>query len=188
MTHRTWTRVAAVLIMVLPSLAAEPIESGLKVGQRPGPYTSIVSVGPERGQLHCFICETADRPAVIVFAHSLNDSLGKVVRGLDKALVEHKKADLRGWVTFLHDDQAKFDPQVVAWSKAQNVGGVPLGVFEDAGGPPTYRLHRGAELTILLSVKQKVVRSFGFKDGALTDAQVAEVLKAVDALAGTTGK
>src|SRR5262245_60984910 len=51
-----------------PVFAADPLAPGLAAGQRPGPYSSLVSVGSQRGQMHCFICETKDSPAVIVFA------------------------------------------------------------------------------------------------------------------------
>src|SRR5262245_35725506 len=42
--------------------------SGPRAGQRPGPYSFVLSTGDQRGKSHCYICETADRPAVIVFA------------------------------------------------------------------------------------------------------------------------
>jgi hypothetical protein len=142
----------------------------------------VVSVGPQRGQSHCFICEAGERPIVIVFARGLSDPLGKLLRGVDKALADHKKADLRAWATFLHDDESTFGPRVLAWSKKQALRAVPLAVFEDVEGPPAYRLARDAEVTVLLSVKQKVVRNFAFRPGELTDARVAEVLKVISAL------
>jgi hypothetical protein len=157
--------------------AADPCVSGVPVGQRPGPYSALVSVGPERGTAHCFICETADRPAVVIFARSLSDPLGRLVRGVDKAIDDHKAAELRGWVTFLHDDQLTFDPQVVQWSKKQAIRNVSLGVFEDLVGPPSYKLNRDADVTVLLFVKQKVVGNFAFRAGDLTPARVDEVLK-----------
>jgi hypothetical protein len=166
-----------------PLLAADPLSPGLAPGQRPGPYSSLVSVGSQRGQLHCFICETADRPAVIVFARHTSDSLGKLVRGADQAILDHKSAELRSWVTFLHEDQTAFDSEVVRWAKQQSVRVVPLGVFENVTGPPAYRLHRDAEVTVLLCVKQKVVRSYAFRAGELTDGHVAEVIKAIDEIA-----
>jgi hypothetical protein len=164
--------------------AAEPgpCVSGPRPGQRPGPYAAVVSVGPQRGQPHCFICETADRPALIVFARGLSDPLGKLLRGVDKALADHKKAELRGWVTFLHDDESAFGPQLLAWGKKQSLRNVPLGVFEDEDGPPAYRLSRDADVTVLLCVKQKVVRNFAFRAGELTDARIAEVLRSVPPL------
>ncbi|MHB1425871.1 MAG: hypothetical protein ACYC3I_22125 [Gemmataceae bacterium] len=169
----------AALLMVVSGLAAEPVVSGLRPGQRPGPYSSLVSVGTERGQSHCFICAAADRPTVIVFARKLSDPLGKLARGLDKALVDHKDAELRAWVTFLSDDQTALDAKVVEWSKKHSLRRVPLSVFEDVVGPPSYLLDREADVTVLLSVKQKVVRNFAFRDRELNEERIADILKSV---------
>jgi hypothetical protein len=163
-------------------VAAEPPRPGLKPEQRPGPYSSLVAVGPQRGRQHCFICETADRPAVIVFARSLTEPLGKLVKGLDAAVVAHKKAELRAWVTFLAEDQPALDPQVVQWGKEHAIGNVPLAVFADTVGPPTYLLAPDADVTVLLFVKQKVVANFAFRAGALNDAAISEVLRTVPRL------
>jgi hypothetical protein len=54
-----------------------------------------------------------------------------------------------------------------------------VGVFEDVEGPPSYRLHRDADVTVLLSVKQKVVVNHAFRAGELTDAKIAEIVKAI---------
>ncbi|HWG47387.1 MAG TPA: hypothetical protein VN688_31780 [Gemmataceae bacterium] len=177
-----------VILFAGTALGGEPCVSGLKPGRRPGPYSSLVSVGPERGQAHCFICETADRPAVIVFARTLSEPLGKLARKLDKALVDHKGAELRAWVTFLSDDQTALDPKVVEWSKKQSLRNVPLAVFEDVVGPPSYLLHRDADVTVLLSVKQKVVRNFAFRAGELNNERIDEILKAVPEIAKTDKK
>jgi hypothetical protein len=169
-------------ILAGAALAAEPCRSGLKPEQRPGPYSSLVAVGPQRGQSHCFICETAQRPAVIVFARTLSEPLGKLVNGIDKAVTVHKKAELRAWVTFLTEDQPSLDPQVVQWGKQHAVSNVPLGIFEDTVGPPTYLLAREADVTVLLSVKQKVVANFAYRAGELNEAAIAEILRAVPRL------
>ncbi|HEY7313970.1 MAG TPA: hypothetical protein VH643_31765 [Gemmataceae bacterium] len=179
---------AVLLILASTCFGAEPCDSGPKPGQRPGPYSALVSVGKDRGQLHCFICETEDRPAVIVFARKLSDPLGKLTRGVDRALADHKGAELRAWVTFLSDDQTALDPKVVDWSKKHALRNVPLAVFEDVVGPPSYLIARDADVTVLLSVKQKVVRNFAFRAGELTDARVAEILKALPQITKTDKK
>lgn|SRR5262245_23398848 len=168
----------------VPSYAEGPCVSGLKVGQRPGPYSFLVAAGPERGQSTCYICETADRPAIVIFARSLSDRLGMIVAKLDKAVDEHKKAELRAWVTFLSNDQPALDQQVVEWGKKHAIRRVPLGVFESEVGPPSYRLARDADVTILLFVKQKVVANFAFRSGELSDERTAEVLKALPQIVG----
>jgi hypothetical protein len=167
------------VILLTSAAAQQPLRSGVAVGVRPGPYTALVCTGPQRGQSHCFICETEDRPAVIVFARSLSEPLGKLAHQLDKAVGEHKASELRAWVTFLADDHTTLDRKVVQWGQKHAVGVVPLMVFEDVVGPPTYRLARDADVTVLLSVKQKVVANFAFRAGELDDARVAEVMKAL---------
>jgi hypothetical protein len=166
-------------VLAVPLGAADPCNSGLQPGQRPGPCTFVIATGPERGRLHCYICETADRPAVAVFARTPNDALGRLVQQLDKAVLDHKKAELRAWVTFLGEDQVTLDATLVRWGQQHGVRNVPLGVFEDSGGPPSYRLHRDADVTVLLFVKQKVVANFAFRGGELTDEKVSEVIKAL---------
>src|SRR2546423_7531309 len=91
------------------ALAEDPCRSGLQPNQRPGPYAALVAVGPQRGQQHCYVCEAGERPTVIVFARSLTEPLGKLVGGIDKAVTEHKAAELRGWVTVLAEDQTATD-------------------------------------------------------------------------------
>lgn len=161
-----------------------PCKSGPGEKKRPGPYTSIVAVGPQRGQSHCFVCEAAEKPVVMVFARRLEEPLGKLVQNLDKALTENK--DLRAWVTFLTDDQTSLDPKVVQWSKKNATGNVPLGIFDDVVGPPTYLLAREADVTILLSVKQRVVANFAYRAGEFSEAAVADVLKSLPRILAPT--
>jgi hypothetical protein len=187
-------RSSVVLLAVLAvvgvgaSAAETPCVSGPKVGQRPGPYSSVMCTGEQRGKSHCFICETVDRPAVIVFARTLSEPLGKLSAQLDRALADYKKNDLRAWVTLLHEDQSKIDADVLKWVKKHNLRTLTVGVFEDTEGPPSYRLHRDADVTILLSVKQKVVVNFAFRAGELSDAKIAEVVKAIPKITGPAKK
>src|SRR4051794_13633154 len=120
------------ILLILPLLAPErPLRSGLQPNQRPTPYSALVSVGKERGQQHCFICEAEDRPVVIVFARSLNDPLGKLLNRLDGLLDKHKDAELRAWTTVIAEDQTAMDAKIVDWSKKHATGNVPIAVFED---------------------------------------------------------
>ncbi len=90
---------------------------------------------------------------------------------------------MRAWVTFLADDQVSLDPKVVAWSKKHSTGTVPLGIFEDPAGPPTYLLARDADVTVLLAVNQKVVANFAFRQGDLNDAAIFEIMKTLPKIA-----
>jgi hypothetical protein len=159
-------------------------QSGLQPGQRPGPYSAVISTGSRRGQSHCYVCETADRPGVVVFARSLSDSLARLVQRLDAALSEYKKADLRAWVTFLSSDQLSLDPKIVAWAQRHGIRSLPIGVFEDVEGPPSYRLSRDADVTVLFFVNQKVIANFAFRAQEMNDDQIATVMKALTRIVG----
>ena len=163
MSSLRWIAVPVLMILGAAACAETPVASGVAVGKRPGPYSSLVTVGTNRGKLHCFVCEAEDRPVVVVFARQLDESIGKLARQLDKALGDYKKEDLRTWITFLSDDQTTLDPKVVAWSRKYAIRNLPVSIFEDLDGPPSYKLSRDAEVTILLSVKQKVQKNFAFR-------------------------
>ena len=57
------------------------------------------------------------------------------------------------------------------WAQKQGLKTVPVGAFEDADGPPSYKLHKDADVTVLLFAKQKVIANFAFRAGELTDKQ-----------------
>jgi hypothetical protein len=116
---------------------------------------------------------------VVVFARSTSDALGNLAAQLDRAAAEKKPGDFRAWVTFLSDDQPGLDPQLVRWSQKHGLKSVPVGVFEDPTGPPSYRLAREADVTVLLFVKRKVVANFAYRAGELNDEAVREVIKAL---------
>ncbi len=168
------------LVAVFAATADNPCVSGPTPGQRTGPFAAVISTGPERGRSHCYICETGEKPAVIVFARSLSKELGPLATQIDKAIGAHKAADLHGWMTFLKADQLKFDQQLVQWSQEHILSRLPLGIFEDEGGPPSYRLNRDADITVLVCNKQKVVHNFAFRAGELNDSRLKEISKAID--------
>ena len=159
--------------------AADPCVSGTPVGKRPGPYSFLVATGPQRGQQTCYICEQHDgnKPAAVVFARSTSDPLGKLMAKLDAAAIANKDGGGKVWMTLLAE---KADLDALAkWSQKQGLKGAPVGAFEDADGPPSYKLHQDADVTVILFAKQKVVATFAFRTGELDDKAIAAVMKAV---------
>jgi hypothetical protein len=170
------------LTFTIAALAADPCVSGVPVGKRPGPYSFLVATGPQRGQQTCYICEQHEnnKPAAVVFARSLSDPLGKLLAKLELAEAPGKDAGYKVWCTQLAE-KADLDVQA-KWAQAQGLKTVPVGVFEDADGPPSYKLHKDADVTVMLFAKQKVVANFAFRSGELTDKQIDEIVKVVPQL------
>ncbi|MDB5313119.1 MAG: hypothetical protein JWO38_7321 [Gemmataceae bacterium] len=170
------------LTLALTLFAADPCASGVPVGKRPGPYSFLVATGPQRGQPTCYVCDQHEggKPSAVVFARTLSDPLGKLLTKLDAAGAAGKGTGYKVWMTQLAatadlDDLGK-------WAQAQGLKGVPVGAFEDADGPPAYKLHKDADVTVILFVKEKVVANFAFRAGELDDKAIGAVTKAVPKL------
>ncbi len=173
-------RFVLILFLAVPCFAAEPVSSGVPVGKRPGPYSFLVATGPQRGQPTCYICEQAEKPTAVVFARTLSEPLGKLLVKLDAEAVAKKDAGFKVWMTQLAAN-ANLDA-IAKWGQEQGLKNVPIGAFEDPDGPPAYKLHRDADVTVLLFVKEKVVANFAFRKDELTDAKIGDVMKAVPGL------
>jgi hypothetical protein len=177
-------RVAVLGLFFTPSppicrAADSPCVSGTPVGQRPGPYSFLVATGPQRGQSFCYICDTGERPAAVVFARRLSEPLGKLLLKFDESAAQ--KDALRSWMTVLGEKTVGLD-DLAKWSKEIGLKSVLVGVFDDPDGPPSYQLGADAEVTVLLFVNKKVVANFAFRAGEMNDAAVANVVEALPKL------
>jgi len=170
----------ALFLALLPS--PDGLVSGPQPGQRFGPYAFLIATGPKRGTSHCYVCETGADPAVIVLARQNSQTLGAFLRQLDQTVDAKQKEKLHAWVTFVGMPQPEKEPVLLEWSKTLGLRLVPLGIFEDPVGPPGYRLHKDAEVTILLVKQNKVVRNFAYRPAAFTAAEVKKVMDTVPGL------
>jgi hypothetical protein len=175
-------------LLAVPAAAGdEPVVSGPQVGQRPGPYSFLVATGPDRGRQTCYVCETAEKPGVIVFARSLSAPLGKLAAACDEAVAARPAGSLRGWLTVLGEKTVGLD-DLAKWSKQAGLKAIPVGVFDDPVGPPTYRLAADADVTVLVFSNRKVIANHAFRTGELDDAAVARLAAEVRKLANGKAK
>jgi len=166
------------LLLLALTAAADPA-SGLAVGQKPGPYSFLVASGPDRGKPTCYICEQGDKPTAVVFARTLSPSIGKLLAALDGVMIAKSDSGFKAWMTVLADT-ADLDG-LAKWTQAQGLKSVAVGGFEDADGPPAYKIAKDADVTVILFVKKKVVANYSFRTGELTEAKIAAIAKEVPA-------
>ena len=164
--------------------APEPCVSGVPVGKRPSPYSFLIATGPQRGQQTCYICEQHEggKPAAVVFAKTLSDPLAKLMAKLEAARPTKNDPGYKTWLT--HTTATADLDSLAKWAQDKGLKGVPVGAYEDPDGPPAYKLHKVADVTIMLFVKEKVVANFAFRAGELNDAAIEKVLKAMPLVIG----
>ena len=180
-----------ILLFCLICCPGQALVSGPALGERPGPYSFVVSQGEKRGQLHCFVCEAEDRPMVILFARVPSPEAGKLAARLDQILLANPDAKPAGWVTFLAGDASAIDTQALKWSRDHALRALAVGYFEDPVGPPSYSISPQAELTVLVARDKKVVHRHAFAAGGPDMAAISRVgddleklLKTVKTLTG----
>jgi hypothetical protein len=171
-------RVVLIICLLMSAVsAAEPVVSGVPAGKRPGPYSFLVATGPQKGQQTCYICEQEKKPTVVVFCRSLSEPLGTLLTELDADATTHAEKGLKVWMTQL-TEKADLDA-LSKWSKTQGLKSIPVGAFEDTDGPPAYKLHADADVTVLVFVNEKVTMNKAFRAKELTAEAVKEIRKAV---------
>jgi hypothetical protein len=179
MAFRPWCwSIVVVGLGCVAATARDPVVSGPQIGERPGPYSFLVATGPERGQQTCYVCETAEKPGVIVFARSLSEPLAKLLAACDTEVSRRPKDGLRAWMTVLGEKSVALD-DLGRWSKERGLKGVPVGVCDDPVGPPSYKLAKDAEVTVLLFVNRKVVVNATFRAGEMDDRAVKHLAQEV---------
>jgi hypothetical protein len=167
--------IATIASLFSPPLApADPCASGPRPGAKAGPYSFNVATGPERGQQTCYVCAAAEKPVVVVFARKLSDPLGKLLTKCDDLLLAKPKDSMRCWMTLLGEQSASLDA-LAKWTKDAGIKKVPVGVFDDPAGPPSYQLNADAEVTVLLWVNRRVVATYAFRAGELNDEAIKKV-------------
>lgn len=173
--------IASVMLTAMGMWASDAAPATLQPGQKPGPYSFLVATGPQRGQQTCYVCETADRPAVVVFCRKLSNPLGKLLEKCDDFILGQPKDAARGWMTVLGEKTVSLD-DLARWSKEAGIKSVPVGIFDDPMGPPSYKLDAEAEVTVVLYVKRKVVAAFTYRAGELNDEAIRKIAATLPSL------
>ncbi len=156
----------------------KPLNSSLSIGARPGPYSFLIATGPDRGKQTCYICETGDDPGIIVFTRKLNQPVAKVLSSIDQFISKESKTPdkqvARSWLTVLGEKTVVLDA-LTTWAKEQGLKKIPVGIFDDADGPPAYKIKPEAELTILLFKQKKVMANFSYRAGEFSDKELSVI-------------
>ena len=91
---------------------------------------------------------------------------------------------MRGWMTVLGEKTVGLD-DLGRWATQAGLKSIPVGVFDDPVGPPSYKLAGDADVTIVVFENRKVLANFAFRKGEL---DAAGIKKVADELARLGGK
>ena len=98
-----------------------------------------------------------------------------LVKQVDAAVGKNKASRLSACVVVLSDDPDVDEPKLKALAKKLAVKNVPLTIFDGISGPPTYKINKGAETTVLMWKRGRVASNKGFEMGKLNKAALKAV-------------
>lgn len=180
----------ALFASILHSTAQTPVPPGTKLP----PYTFILSVGEQRGRSHCYVCESIEKPVVILFAPARDPNkdsktdeewtsaeVTQLAKFMDGELA--KRSALASWLTFCHPKQEDLDAPIVRWADKAAIRRLPVGTFEDAQGPPAYRLDGKATIYAVIAKDGKVEKVLSLKQGEEASNLEANLTRELDRIA-----
>ena len=171
----------ALLLACNVSASAADVKSGLKKGAFVGAFNVKDITGPSKGESLCYRCQFAGRPVVAIFTRTLDANVTSLIKKIDAQVAKNGDKSLRAFVVLLTDEPDAAELKLVALAKKNNIKNVPLTIFDGIAGPPSYKLQKDAQVTILMWNKHHVVSNHAFIKGKLDK-------KAVKAVAGATKK
>lgn len=174
---------AFVLLALSTSVAGEPLQSGLQVGDDVPQFYVRAVTGPLKGKSVCYVCRNGDRPVVMVLARQIDPELRKLLKELDDVVDSHRAVGLRCFGVFVGPDGRHLSPEIQTLSFDDKLD-LPLTVAVAAAeGPTGQKLNPGAAVTVVLYRELKVVANFAYRPGELQREGREAILNRVGELA-----
>jgi hypothetical protein len=110
------------------------------------------------------------RPVVAIFARELTDDLASLVKQVDMTVTQNQDKQMAAFLVVLTDDADQAASKLEAMAREHGIQNVPLTVFENATGPPDYKIAKDADVTVLAWRNLQVEANQAVKKGELDES------------------
>jgi hypothetical protein len=111
---------------------------------------------------------------VNIFARDITDNLTSLVKQVDEQVAQNKDKNMQAFVVILTEDPTPWLRSWKRWPKRKGIK-IPLTIFDGAAGPPSYKIAKDADVTVLMWKGLEVKANHAFKPGEL-DAEKAKAV------------
>ena len=112
----------------------------------------------------------------MIFAREISDPLTSLVKKIDAATVANSKNRMGSFVVVCNDDE-KMEDNLKALAKKEGLKQCVLSLVDRKAGPPSYKIHPDADVTVVLYKGRKTQVEYAFKKGELKDKDIEAVIK-----------
>jgi len=144
--------------VLVSSVNAADVKSGLDVGEFPKAYYVTDVTGPAAGSGKlCYRCKYGSQPVVNIFARKMDANVAKLIKEIDgvvgKNREDHKMA---AFVVMLTDEPDAAETDLKKIAKDAGIQHTPLTVFDNSVGPNNYKISADADVTVMMWVDSEV--------------------------------
>jgi hypothetical protein len=168
--------VLALALCVGVAVAADDIKSGPQVGEnaRPKPFFPLNINGPMAAKKACLVCRNGDNPVVMIFAREPSLMLNNLIKKVDAETVKNKSAKMGSFAVFCNDAES-LEKQLKELAEKEKLQEFVLAI-DNPTGPEPYKVAKGADVTVVLYNKSKVIANHTFKKGELSEKAIDRIL------------
>jgi hypothetical protein len=111
----------------------------------------------------------------MIFAREISDNLTSLVKKMDAATAENKKARMGSFVVFCTDDEG-LEKKLKDLAEKENIKNTIFAI-DNPAGPKAYKVAKEADITVILYDKQTVKANHAYRKGELTAQAVDAIVK-----------
>lgn len=176
--------IVAAVVMLSAVVARAEVTSGPQVGERVGAFT-VTKVagnaddGVDAGKTLCYRCKMGNRPVVMVFARSADETLAKFLKKLEEEIAEHQETKLTAFVNMIGTDEESLKKDAAAFVASHGLTKVAFVVpTQSKDGPEDFKIAPDADLTVVCYREGEVKANHAFAAGGLNDASIDAIVAA----------
>lgn len=176
--------VAMAMVLGLAVTASAEVTSGPQVGDSVGAFTvTKVAGNPDDGvadgKTLCYRCKMGQRPVVMVFARSADESFAKMLKKLEGELEEHADEKLTAFVNMVGTDAEGLKKAAADFVAKHDIKRVAFVIPEDVeNGPPEFKIAPDADVTVICYKAGTVEANHAFAKGGLSDEKIDAIVDA----------
>jgi hypothetical protein len=166
----------------LTSAGAAEFRSGPQVGDLVGAFQVVKAAGAVEdgvavGDELCYRCRMGNRPMVMVFARTADDSLAGLVKQLDEVVAANKEKKMGSFVNLLGGKPDELKSEAKSFVAKNKIENIPFVVPEESQtGPSEYNINPKADVTVLIYREGKVAANHALAAGGLNDEEIKRIV------------
>ena len=110
----------------------------------------------------------------MIFARDVTGPLTSLVKKIDAATAKNSDCNMGSFIVFLSDDES-MEKKLKELSDKEDLKHTVVTMMNPPG-PPSYKIAKDADVTVLLYVKKNVKANYAFKKGEMKGQDIEQIV------------